>query len=85
MASVMSSPAENKVRISATRLLINNQWFPSASGKTFATVNPSTGEEICQIAEAGAADVELAVCRPRGISSTAAWKERCPLRIAAAC
>ena len=52
MASVMSSPAENRVRISATKLLINTRWIPSVSGKTFGTINPSTGEEICQVAEA---------------------------------
>ena len=45
----------------ATKLLINNRWVPSESGKTFATINPSTGEEICQVAEADAADVDKAV------------------------
>jgi aldehyde dehydrogenase (NAD+) len=44
-----------------TKLLINNRWVPSESGKTFATINPSTGEEICQVAEADAADVDKAV------------------------
>ncbi len=41
--------------------VINNRWVPSESGKTFATINPATGEEICQVAEAGAADVDKAV------------------------
>ncbi len=44
-----------------TRILINNQWVNSLSGKTFPTFNPSTGEEICQVAEADAADVDQAV------------------------
>jgi aldehyde dehydrogenase (NAD+) len=44
-----------------TKLLINNRWVPSESGKTFATINPSTGEEICQVAEADAADIDKAV------------------------
>jgi aldehyde dehydrogenase (NAD+) len=61
MASVMSPPRENRVAVSATKLLINNRWIPSASGKTFPTINPATGEEICQIAGADAADVEQAV------------------------
>jgi acyl-CoA reductase-like NAD-dependent aldehyde dehydrogenase len=30
----------------ATKLLINNRWTASETGKTFATINPSTGEEI---------------------------------------
>jgi aldehyde dehydrogenase (NAD+) len=75
MASVMSSPAENKVRISATKLLINNRWIPSVSGKTFATVNPSTGEEICQIAEADSADVENAVKAARAAFERGAWRK----------
>ena len=75
MASVMSSPAENKVRISATKLLINNRWVNAASGKTFGTVNPSTGEEICQIAEADQADVELAVKAARAAFETGAWRK----------
>src|SRR5271168_5067633 len=75
MASVMSSPAENQVRISATKLLINNRWIPSVSGKTFATVNPSTGDEICQIAEADSADVEKAVKAARAAFEHGAWRK----------
>src|SRR5580698_9771464 len=75
MASVMSSPAENRVRISATKLLINNRWVPSESGKTFATINPSTGDEICQIAEADAADVEKAVRAARAAFERASWRK----------
>jgi aldehyde dehydrogenase (NAD+) len=44
-----------------TRILINNEWVNSLSGKTFPTFNPATGEEICQVAEANAADVDRAV------------------------
>jgi aldehyde dehydrogenase (NAD+) len=75
MASVMSSPAENRVRISATKLLVNNRWIASESGKTFATINPSTGDEICQIAEADAADVEKAVKAARAAFERGPWKK----------
>src|ERR1700676_4162396 len=61
MVSTLSVPPEVHVTPSVTRLLINNRWVPSESGKTFATINPSTGEEICQVAEADAADVDKAV------------------------
>jgi aldehyde dehydrogenase (NAD+) len=61
MASVVTRPAEHQVAVSATKLLINNRWVSSESGKTFATIDPSTGEEICQVAEADAVDVEKAV------------------------
>jgi len=61
MTSVFATPMENKVVLPATKLLINNRWIESESGKTFGTINPSTGEEICQVAEAEAADVDKAV------------------------
>jgi aldehyde dehydrogenase (NAD+) len=55
--------------------LINNRWIPSESGKTFATINPSTGEEICQIAEADAADVEKAVKAARMAFEHGPWRK----------
>jgi aldehyde dehydrogenase (NAD+) len=61
MISALPIPAETGIVPSPVELLINNRWLPSESGKTFATVNPATGEEICQVAEADAADVEKAV------------------------
>jgi len=61
--------------ISATRLLINNRWIPSESEKTFATINPSTGEEICQIAEADSADAEKAVKATRAAFEHGAWRK----------
>ncbi len=75
MASVMSPARENRVAVSATKLLINNRWVPSESGKTFATINPSTGEEICQIAEADAADVEKAVKAARHAFDHGRWRK----------
>uniref|UniRef100_A0A096LXP9 aldehyde dehydrogenase (NAD(+)) n=1 Tax=Poecilia formosa TaxID=48698 RepID=A0A096LXP9_POEFO len=43
------------------KLFINNEWQEAVSGKTFPTINPSTGEIICQVAEADKADVDKAV------------------------
>ena len=51
---------EPTVKVSATKLLINNKWVDSASGKTFPTINPATGEVITKVAEADAADVDKA-------------------------
>ena len=74
MASVLTA-VDTGVAIRATKLLINNNWVGSVSGKTFSTINPATGEPICQIAEADAADVELAVKAAR-----AAFHPRSPWR-----
>ncbi|XP_056902215.1 aldehyde dehydrogenase, mitochondrial-like isoform X2 [Takifugu flavidus] len=43
------------------KLFINNEWHDAVNGKTFPTINPSTGEVICQVAEADEADVNKAV------------------------
>src|SRR5260370_35292750 len=51
---------ERNVKIGPTKLLINGKWVNSVSGKTFPTINPSTGEAITQVAEADAADVDKA-------------------------
>jgi aldehyde dehydrogenase (NAD+) len=75
MASVMSKPQEIQAAVSATKLLINNRWIASESGKTFATINPSTGEEIRQIAEADAADVEKAVKAARAAFEHGPWRK----------
>src|SRR5499433_2879800 len=75
MATVLPHPIEQQVPISATKLLINNRWVESESGRTFATVNPSTGEEICQIAEADAGDVEKAVKAARRAFDKGPWRK----------
>ncbi|XP_064474568.1 aldehyde dehydrogenase, mitochondrial-like [Ornithodoros turicata] len=47
--------------IKYTQILINNEWHNSVSGKTFPTVNPTTGDVIVNVQEADKADVEKAV------------------------
>ena len=75
MASVMSSPSKLRVPISATKLLINNKWTDALSGRSFATLDPATGEEICQVAEADAADVDLAVKAARNAFERGPWRK----------
>jgi len=75
MATVMPSTKSSPVAISATKLLIDNRWIPSESGRTFATVNPSTGEEICQISESDAADVDRAVKAARAAFEHGPWRK----------
>src|SRR5437870_11730665 len=54
-------------------LLIGGKWVDSVSGKTFPTVNPATGETICQVAEGDKADVDLAVKAARKAFETGPW------------
>ena len=74
MASVLSLPSQVEVTLPATGLLINNRFAASDSGRTFATINPSTGEEICQVARADAADVDNAVRAARAAFETGPWR-----------
>src|SRR5258705_12852887 len=66
---------EPKVKVSATKLLINGKWVDAASGKTFPTINPATGEVITHVAEADAADVDKAVAAARAAFEKGAWKK----------
>jgi aldehyde dehydrogenase (NAD+) len=75
MASALQHPTEQRVPVSATNLLINNRWIASSSGKTFPTIDPATGEEICQVAEADGADVDKAVSAARAAFERGPWRK----------
>src|SRR5580692_13205376 len=75
MATATSGIQEPKAIHTATKLLINNQWVASQSGKTFPTYNPATGKEIAQIAEADAADVDKAVKAARYALERGPWRK----------
>ncbi|XP_078605473.1 aldehyde dehydrogenase, mitochondrial-like [Branchiostoma floridae x Branchiostoma japonicum] len=51
--------------IKYTQIFINNEFVNSVSGKTFPTINPATGEKICDVQEAEKADVDKAVAAAR--------------------
>src|SRR5213078_1849520 len=54
-------------------LLIGGKWLDSVSGKTFPTVNPATGQTICQVAEGDKADIDLAVKAARKSFEAGPW------------
>jgi aldehyde dehydrogenase (NAD+) len=54
-------------------LLINGRWQDSVSGKTFETLNPTTGDVICNVAEGDKADVNLAVAAARKAFESGPW------------
>ena len=47
------------------RLLIDGKWVEAASGKTFASINPATGEVLAMVAEGDAEDIDRAVAAAR--------------------
>lgn len=50
---------------SPRQLFIDGQWTDAASGKTFQTPDPATGETLATIAEADAEDINRAVSAAR--------------------
>src|SRR5439155_1078867 len=74
MATATATMQPN-VKIGPTKLLINGKWVDSVSGKTFPTINPSTGEVITQVAEADAADVDKAVAAARAAFDKGPWRK----------
>lgn len=66
------------VTIRQTQLLIDGQWVDAASGKTFETLNPATGEVIAQVAEGDKEDVDRAVAAARRAFETGPWRRMNP-------
>jgi len=55
------------------KLFINGQFRDALSGKTFASINPATGQVIARVAEAGPEDVEDAVAAARQAFDEGPW------------
>ncbi|MCP6760530.1 MAG: aldehyde dehydrogenase family protein [Fischerella sp. CENA71] len=72
---VTATRPEQQVKIGPTQLLINNEWLESVSGKRFETINPATGEVICNVAEADAPDVDKAVEAARSAFQNGEWRK----------
>ena len=47
------------------RMLIGGKWLEAASGRTFETRNPATGEVLANVAEGDAEDIDRAVAAAR--------------------
>src|SRR5271165_5194057 len=60
------------------QLFINGQWADAASGKTFETPNPATGETLARIAEGGAEDINRAVRAARSAFDDGPWSRMTP-------
>lgn len=73
VAAPASKPKLSKPRVPDQQMLIGGKWVHSASGKTFDTLDPSTGEVICRVAEADKADIDAAVKAARAALETGPW------------
>jgi aldehyde dehydrogenase (NAD+) len=71
-------PAVEKFAQGEKKLLIDGEWVPSATGKTFSTIDPATGREICTVAHGEAEDVQRAVRAARRAFDDGAWSGMSP-------
>ena len=62
-----------EVVVEYTDCFIDGKWVPAASGKTFATINPATEQEIAQVAEGDAEDVDAAAKAARHAFESGDW------------
>ena len=61
----LSAPARAFVSSGPQRLVIGDERPEAADGRTFETLDPATGEAICEVAQGGADDAALAVAAAR--------------------
>jgi phenylacetaldehyde dehydrogenase len=60
------------------KMLIDGKWVDAISGKTFATLDPSTEEPLVQVAEGDKQDVDLAVKAARRAFENGPWRKMTP-------
>jgi gamma-glutamyl-gamma-aminobutyraldehyde dehydrogenase len=61
-----------------TNAFIDGGYRPAASGKTFESVNPATGEKLADIAACGQEDVDFAVAKAREAFEDGRWSRMHP-------
>jgi aldehyde dehydrogenase (NAD+) len=74
MTTATAAPSRPKApKIRLTQNLIDGRWTDAASGKTFDTYNPATGEAIARVASSDKADVDKAVAAARKAFEDGPW------------
>src|SRR5258708_11300713 len=60
------------------KILSEGKWTEAASGKTFSTYNPATGEVLSRVAEGDKEDINRAVKAARAAFETGPWSKVTP-------
>ena len=61
------------------QMFVNGRFEDAASGKTFDTINPATGEVIAAVAEGDGVDIDRAVAASRDSFDRGVWSEEAPM------
>ena len=77
-ASTDTRPKCFKFITKTHKILINGKWADAASGKTFPTYNPATGEVLSRVAEGDKEDVNRAVKAARTAFDSGPWSKITP-------
>ncbi len=76
--SVTLEPSVEEFTAAPRQLFIGGQWVDAASGKTFATPDPATGDTLANLAEGDAEDVNRAVRAARAAFDDGPWSRMTP-------
>ncbi|MDH6231680.1 gamma-glutamyl-gamma-aminobutyraldehyde dehydrogenase [Mesorhizobium soli] len=60
------------------KAFIDGKFVGARSGRTFASVNPATGETLAEVASCGEEDIDLAVASARRAFQSGAWSRATP-------
>src|SRR5688500_12221780 len=76
--AISSAPIDPRVAsflATPRKMLIGGRGVDAASGKTFATLDPATGEVLAKVAEGDKQDVDRAVNAARAAFDTGPWRK----------
>ncbi len=76
MATAVSTQMHSRVQEfvgKPRKMFVNGKWVEAASGKTFPSYNPATGEVMAQVAEGDREDIDRAVKAARKAFETGPW------------
>ena len=73
---VFSQSQRPEIKIHQTKLLIDNKFVNSVSGKTFDVIDPSTEKVVASVQEAGPEDIDLAVNAARRAFDEGPWRTK---------
>ncbi|PIA40491.1 hypothetical protein AQUCO_02500299v1 [Aquilegia coerulea] len=77
-AFATEEPITPQVQVKYTQLLINGKFVDAASGKTFQTLDPRTGDVIANVSEGDAEDINRAVSAARTAFDDGPWPKMPP-------
>src|SRR5215471_18330910 len=81
--ATIAAPVEASTKVTEfvkkpRKMLIGGQWVEAASGKTFDTYNPATGEVLAKVCEGDREDIDRAVKAARKAFDEGPWPDMLP-------